>query len=401
VQLAKDEAAGWKPGTVDQDAGPRDAPSPPAAPIAQISTARPRAQPRGATPVSTTAEHTWVANWGVRVQGAGPRGADGSKRPPQLARESGRARGRTQQAAAASSPRPASSLPPARSTRHGKGAPRLAPRTDSYAGCRPELWEAFVDGEVQLRSGLSLVRYVVIFRPLGDGNCGQRAVIHDDGGLGYGRFTGEAAVAEDLAAALDLKLRGAMLMAEAMNKDHALVFKLAARDDRTVKVKGQTFSGLTRQQYLTRMAANGAYASSVVFMMMAALTQRPIIVIGVLKVKHIGTTEELKSLDVYNPCGTQGRGQGRPIWLALVMQESHIYLLSAPEGPLSEVLTRSDGSELEKEDQQAPPTTKPPGAQGSMDGEINILWQRVMGEPRIALAAPPAKRPGGGRETDG
>jgi hypothetical protein len=112
-----------------------------------------------------------------------------------------------------------------------------------------------VDGEVQLSSGLSLVRYVVVFRPLEDGNCGQRAVIHeDDGGLGYGRFTGDAAVAEDLAAALDLKLRGVTLMAEAMKKDHALVFKLAARDDRTVKVKGQTFSGLTRQQYLTRMA---------------------------------------------------------------------------------------------------------------------------------------------------
>jgi hypothetical protein len=158
-----------------------------------------------------------------------------------------------------------------------------------------------------------------------------------------------------------------MLMAEAMNKDPALVFKLAARDDRTVTVKGQTFSSLTRLQYLARMAANGAYASSVVFMMMAALTQRPIIVIGVLQVKHIGTAEELKSLDVYNPCGTQGRGQGRPIWLALVMQESHIYLLSAPEGPLSEVLTRSDGSELETEDHQAPPVTKPPGAQGSVD----------------------------------
>jgi hypothetical protein len=195
-----------------------------------------------------------------------------------------------------------------------------------------------------------LESYVVVFRPLCDGNCAQRAVVHKVGGLGYGHFTGDAAVAGDLAAAMDLKLRGVALLAEAMNKEHALVFKLALRDDKSVTVKGQTFTNLTRHQYLARMGTNGAYASSVMFMMMAALTQRPIIVLGFLRVKHIGTPEELKSLDVYNPRDKQGRGQGEPIWLALVMQEAHVYLLSAPEGALNEVLVCTDGSELDTEE---------------------------------------------------
>jgi hypothetical protein len=226
---------------------------------AKISKLQRAEQPRVVSPSPTTAERAWPSNWRVKVQGHVPRCSDEGKRPRQQTgvRKVGSARGMIQQAAAGNRPQQAEPQSLTHNSQHVGEAPRPAPRTDNYDGCRPDLWEDFVDGDVRLRRGLSMVFYVVGFRPLGDGNCGQRAVVHDEvGGLGYEHLTGDAAIAGDLAAAMDLKLRGVALLAEAMNKEHALVFKLALRDDKTVTVKGQTFTNLTRHQYLARMGAS-------------------------------------------------------------------------------------------------------------------------------------------------
>jgi hypothetical protein len=202
--------------------------------------------------------------------------------------------------------------------------------------------EAFTMGEFNC----SLNSFGIHHCPAATGNCALAAVHFKLTPSDQGTMNSVQAFALDQKI-LQLRRNAAALIQFAYKGGDPVFRRLVAEDECELKVKANNDHafiierGLDIDSYLTKLGMDGTYSTSVMFMSLAQLAGRPIVVLAVMSIQDVGTRNLALQVNVYNPkacCGPWSATTAKPIWLILALQEGHCYLAKERDGgerPLS------------------------------------------------------------------